>query len=85
MSNEIRGWFWKAEGARPCLTGRLDDWVGDEPLGSGVEGDGGGRDLLTIGTGGVNGGCSERTCTDCNEERDLLGPWFWAGGSCKPF
>ena len=53
----------------------MDDWVGVDPLGSAAEagGDGGGRGLLTIGAGGVNG----RGCT-CTEAGDLLGTWFWA-------
>ena len=46
----------------------MNDWVGGDPLGSAVEagGDGGGRGLLTIFAGGVNGrgGCSESACTD---------------------
>ena len=53
-----------------CLLLRMDDWVGVDPLGSAAEagGDGGGRGLLTIGAGGVNG----RGCT-CTEAGDLLG------------
>lgn len=61
----------------------MNDWVGVDPLGSAAEagGVGGGRGLLTIGAGGVNGrGCSEKTCTAA---KDLLGAWFWARESCK--
>ena len=59
----------------------MNDWVGGDPLGSGV---GGGRGLLIIGVGGVNGG------SWTSWGRALVGPWFWArerlfGEDDRPF